>query len=220
MDIRAPVLRTDYLVKPCTGFEGLRLLAAGPLIEVVLAVKNAIESGSLDPILVFDDTTGRAVDFDLRGTKSDVIARLSTPSTVATASTISGRPAAEHDAAEPRGRGRPRLGVIGREVTLLPRQWEWLATQPGGASVVLRKLVDEAKRNNGGIQKRRAAQEAAYHFMSAMAGNMPGFEEATRALFANDRPRFEQQVSVWPEPVRAYATRLAFHGRADEQPES
>jgi hypothetical protein len=218
MDSRAPAVRTDYLVKPCTAFEGTRLLAAGPLIEVVLAVKNAIEGGSLSPVLVFDDTTGHAVDFDLRGTKSDVIARLSKPSIEATDSSISGRPSAKQDATEPRGRGRPRLGVIGREVTLLPRQWEWLATQPGGASVVLRKLVDEAKRNNGGIQKRRAAQEAAYHFMSAMAGDMPNFEEATRALFANDRPRFEQQMSVWPGPVRAYAQRLAFGGPADEQP--
>jgi hypothetical protein len=215
---REHIVRADYLVKPCTAFEGTRLLAAGPLIEVVLAIKNAIEGGTSSPVLVFDDTTGHSVDFDLRGTKSDVIARLSKSSIAATESTISGRSSADQDAAEPRGRGRPKLGVVGREVTLLPRQWEWLATQPGGASVVLRKLVDEAKRNNGGIQKRRDAQEAAYHFMSAMAGDMPGFEEAIRALFANDRPRFEQQVSIWPAPVRAYATRLAFGGPADEQP--
>jgi uncharacterized protein len=217
MDGRAPAVPTDYLVKPCTAFAGMQLLAAGPLIEVVLAVKNAMEDGSSSPVLVFDDTTGRAVDFDLRGTKSEVIARLSKRSISGTESTISERPSAEQDAAEPRGRGRPKLGVIGREVTLLPRQWEWLATQPGGASVVLRKLVDEAKRNNGGTQMRRAAQEAAYHFMAAMAGDMPGFEEATRALFANDRPRFEQQVSIWPGHVRAYATRLAFGGPAREQ---
>jgi hypothetical protein len=220
MSNTAVAVRTDYLVKPCAAFEGTRLLAAGPLIEVVLAVKNAIEGGSLGPVLVFDDTTGHAVDFDLRGSKSDVIARLSKPLMEASDSMMPGRPAAESDAPEPRGRGRPKLGVIGREVTLLPRQWEWLATQPGGASVVLRKLVDEAKRNNGGIHKRRAAQEAAYHFMSAMAGDMPGFEEAARALFADDRPRFEQRVSIWPEHVRAYAQRLAFGDCADGQPAS
>jgi hypothetical protein len=218
MDGHAPTVRTDYLAKPCTAFAGTHLLAAGPLIEVVLAVKTAIEGGSLAPVLIFDDATGRAVDFDLRGTKADVIARLPKPSISGTESAISGRPSAEPDAAEPRGRGRPKLGVIGREVTLLPRQWDWLGAQPGGASVVLRKLVDEAKRNNGGIQKMRAAHEAAYHFMAAMAGDMPGFEEATRALFANDRPRFEQQVSIWPGPVRAYAKRLAFGGSADDQP--
>jgi hypothetical protein len=207
MDTAMPSLATDYLLKPFTAFEGTRLLAAGPLVEVVLAVKNAIEGGPLQPVLAFDDATGRAVDFDLRGTKSDVIARLSKPSNFATESTAPVRPA---DPAEPRGRGRPRLGVIGREVTLLPRQWEWLATQPGGASVALRKLVDEARRNNGEAQRTRAAHEAAYHFMSALAGDMPGFEEATRALFANDRPRFEARVSVWPDHVRAYAKRLAF----------
>jgi hypothetical protein len=217
MNSQAPAVSTDYLAKPCTAFEGTRLLAAGPLIEVLLAVKNAIEGGSAGAVLIFDDTTGQATDFDLRGTKSDVIARLSKPPIAATESTVSARPSAEPEAFEPRGRGRPRLGVIGREVTLLPRQWEWLATQPGGASVVLRKLVDEAKRNNGGIRKQRAAQEAAYHFMSAMAGNMPGFEEATRALFANDRPRFERQVSIWPEHVRAYAQRLAFGDPVDGQ---
>jgi hypothetical protein len=218
MASRAPAISTDYLVRPCTAFAATQLLASGPLVEVVLAVKNAIEGGALDPILVFDDTTGQAVDFDLRGTKSDVIARLSKPSISGTESAISARPSVEQDATEPRGRGRPKLGVIGREVTLLPRQWEWLGTQPGGASVVLRKLVDEAKRNNGGIHKRRAAQEAAYHFMAAMAGDMPGFEEAARALFANDRARFEHQVSIWPGAVRAYATRLAFGEPANEPP--
>jgi hypothetical protein len=217
MESRPPAVRADYLVKPCTAFAGTQLLAAGPLIEVVLAVKNAIEGGSLAPVLIFDDTTGRAVDFDLRGTKADVIARLSKPSISGTESAVAGHSSAGPEAAEPRGRGRPKLGVIGREVTLLPRQWEWLATQPGGASVVLRKLVDEAKRNNGGIHRMRAAQEAAYHFMSALAGDMPGFEEATRALFANDRSRFEQQVSGWPGPVRAYAARLAYGSPADER---
>jgi hypothetical protein len=105
--------------------------------------------------------------------------------------------------------------VIGREVTLLPRQWEWLETQPGGASVTLRKLVEEARRTGGAMHRTRAAQERAYHFMSAMAGDRPGFEEATRALFANDRLRFGQQMSSWPEDVRTYATRLAFDGPAD-----
>jgi uncharacterized protein len=207
MDPPTRSVATDYLLRPFTAFEGTRLLAAGPLVEVVLAVKNSIEGGTSQPVLAFDDATGRSVDFDLRGTKSDVIARLSRPPISTAASPTSVRPA---DPAEPRGRGRPRLGVIGREVTLLPRQWEWLAAQPGGASVALRKLVDAARRNNGEVQRTRAAHEAAYHFMSALAGDMPGFEEATRALFANDRPRFEARVSAWPDHVRAYAKRLAF----------
>jgi uncharacterized protein len=208
---------TERLSKPCTAFEGDRLLASGPLIEVALAVKNASDRGGPAPILVFDDTTGRVIDFDLRGTKADVVARLSKASAEGAehAKRTSASTASDLPAGESRGRGRPKLGVVGREVTLLPRQWEWLAAQPGGASVALRRLVDEAKRSAGTAPRMRASQEAAYHFMSAMAGNLPGFEEAARALFANDRRGFDQRVSNWPEDVRAHATRLAFDGPAD-----
>lgn len=210
---------TEHLSKPCTAFEGSRLLLSGLLVEVALAVKAATERGAQEPLLTFDDTTGRVVDFDLRGSKADIVERLShVPAGAAPASPrrspapVAADPAEE--AGEPRGRGRPRLGVIGREVTLLPRHWDWLAAQPGGPSVTLRKLVEEARRGGGATQKLRAAQERAYHFMSAMAGNLPGFEEATRALFANDRPRFAQETSAWPPDVRAYATGLAFGAAA------
>ncbi|WP_188590115.1 DUF2239 family protein, partial [Achromobacter denitrificans] len=102
------------------------------------------------------------------------------------------------------------LGVVAREVTLLPRHWDWLAAQPGGASVVLRKLVEQARRDNESADRRRQRQEAAYRFMSAMAGNLPGFEEATRALYAEDRERFAAQVASWPQDVRGYALGLAW----------
>lgn len=207
---------TEHLAKPCTAFEGSRLLLSGPLVEVVLAVKGAAERGSSEPVLIFDDATGCALDFDLRGSKADIIGRLSQPPAPGQERARAPRPAvsgaSKTSAGEARGRGRPKLGVVGREVTLLPRQWEWLAAQPGGASVALRKLVDDARRAGGAAQKMRAAQEAAYHVMSALAGNLSGFEEATRALFANDRGRFEQEVSDWPGDVRAYAMRLAFGG--------
>jgi len=182
----------EQFSRPCTAFEGSSLLCSGPLIEVALAVKNATQEAA-QPILIFDDATGESMDFDLRGSKAEIIARLSQP------------PA---NAAEARGRGRPRLGVVGREVTLLPRHWEWLNAQPGGASVALRKLIEQARR--GDQHRMRAAQEVAYRFMSAMAGDFPGFEEAARALFANDHMRFEQQIAGWPQDVRAYAAQLAF----------
>ena len=105
--------------------------------------------------------------------------------------------------------------MIAKEVTLLPRHWDWLNVQPGGASVALRKLVDEARKTRGDRDRVRAAQEAAYRFMSAIAGNLPGFEEATRALFAYDRRSFTHLVANWPEDVRSYAVRLAF---ADQGP--
>lgn len=186
-----------------TGFQGHRRLTSGPLHVVALAVKLAAEHGSTKPILVFDDSTGRSIDIDVRGSDEEVLARHAA--------------ALAHDAGDRgtisdarRGRGRPKLGVVAREVTLLPRHWEWLESQPGGASVTLRKLVEEARRANGERDKTRARHERAYHFMSAMAGNMPGFEEATRALFANDHAKFDEQIAEWPGDVRNYATQLAF----------
>jgi hypothetical protein len=146
--------------------------------------------------LVFDDATGSQVDLDSRGTPEEISVR------------YPGEPTAEA-----RGPGRPRLGVMAKEVTLLPRHWDWLSGQPGGASVALRKLVDQARKTSGDSDRVRAAQEAAYRFMSAIAGNLPGFEEAARALFAYDRRRFAEIIAGWPEDIRDYAIRLAFADR-------
>ena len=182
----------------CTAFKGPFLLKSGSRAEVALAMKH---SGDLHTILVFDDATGRVIDFNVRGSDEDVIARYAaeTPSAVAS----------DDEGPHPRGRGRPKLGVVAREVTLLPRHWEWLASQPGGASVVLRRLVEQERRVGGAKQQRRAAQEAAYKFMSALAGDFPGYEEATRALFADNRRRFEEQIADWPVDIRRYAIKLA-----------
>ena len=196
---------TDRLSLPCIAFEGSQQLFSGPLVDVVLAVKAALDRGSAEPILIFAEATGRVFDVDLRGTTADIVRRLSKPQPSAAATTEQ-----EPASAEPRGRGRPRLGVIGREVTLLPRHWEWLAAQPGGASVALRRLVDEARRSGGEAEKQRTAREAAYRFMSTMAGNLAGFEEAARALFAGDRTRFERQMAKWPKDVRRHVLYLAY----------
>jgi hypothetical protein len=104
--------------------------------------------------------------------------------------------------------------VVAREVTLLPRHWEWLGAQPGGASVALRKLVDEARRASGDKDRERQARDAAYHFMSTMAGNLPQFEEASRALFADDRRRFTGLIADWPVDVRDHIVKLAYSDRA------
>jgi len=112
----------------------------------------------------------------------------------------------------PRGPGRPKLGVIAREVTLLPRHWDWLNGQPGGASVALRKLVEEARRVNEGKDRLRRTQEATYRFMSAMAGNLPDFEEATRALLANNHDHLLEFVQTWPEDIREHLIRLMRQG--------
>jgi hypothetical protein len=194
-------------LRPCTAFAGSALLATGPLAEIALAVKHAMDRGTTAPLLTFDDATGGVVDLDLRGSAADIVARLGQPGGSGTGPREA--PTERPPAQEARSRGRPRLGVIAREVTLLPRHWDWLSAQAGGASVTLRRLVEAAQRGDGGRRQRRAAQEAAYRFMAAMAGDLPGFEEAARALFAGDRQRFERLVADWPDAVRAYAGRLA-----------
>jgi hypothetical protein len=191
-----------------TAFTGHRRLASGPLAEVTLAVLKASKAAT-EPILVFDDANGRPIDLDLHGTERDIVARL--PSPAANFETSDD----EAVVSEPRGRGRPKLGVVAREVTLLPRHWEWLGTQPGGASVALRKLVEQARRAGGDRDRHRAARDAAYHFMSAMAGDRPGFEEASRALFADDHRRFGELIAAWPADIRDHIVKLAFGGRVD-----
>lgn len=191
--------------KTFTAFQGQHRMASGPAGEVALVVKR-MASRPDEPIIIFEDATGRSIDFDLRGGDREVLARL--------AKLIP--PPVEETAApsEPRGRGRPKLGVVAREVTLLPRHWEWLNAQPGGASVALRKLVDEARRASGDKDRERQAREAAYHFMSTMAGNLPQFEEASRALFADDRRRFSGLIADWPTDVRDHIVKLAYSDRA------
>ena len=193
------------MVENFTAFAGQRRLANGPITIVALAVKRA-EPRASEPLLIFSDATGRAVDFDLRGSEQDVLARLAKLAPAASAD--AGQPS------EPRGRGRPKLGVVAREVTLLPRHWEWLSAQPGGASVALRKLVDDARRASGDRDRARLARDTAYHFMSAMAGNLAHFEEAARALFADDRRRFTSLIADWPADIRDHVVKLAFGDRA------
>jgi hypothetical protein len=177
-----------------TAFEGERRLAAGAPWDVALAVKAALDVESMRSVLTFDDKTGRIIDFDLRGSDEELVARL--------------KPAADI-APEPRSPGRPKLGVVAREVTLLPRHWEWLAAQPGGASVALRKLVDAARAENGGGAQLQQAQEAADRFMSAMLGDQPGYEEAARALYAGDGVRFHELIERWPVDLRDHVKHLA-----------
>ena len=192
-----------------TAFIGQQQLASGRLAEVALAVTKASRSAAEASILIFDDANGRPLDLDLRGSERDIVARLPQPA--------SNPPLSAEDppVPEPRGRGRPRLGVVAREVTLLPRHWEWLGEQPGGASVALRKLVEAARRSSGDLDRSRAARDAAYHFMSAMAGNLPGFEEASRALFADHRRQFVALIAGWPGDIRDHVVKLAFSDRAE-----
>lgn len=173
-----------------TAFADDKVVAAGELRAVVSRVKKQTDRGKAEGVLFFDDRDGRQIDFDLRGTAEEVLAR-AIPE------------------APPQGRGRPKLGVTSREVTLLPRHWEWLERQPQGASGALRRLVEEARKREPDEDLKRAAREAAHRFMTAMAGNRPGYEEALRSLYAKDREGFERRIERWPADVRKHASKLA-----------
>jgi uncharacterized protein len=190
---------TPESAAPFIAFEADRSIASGDLPEVVRAAKTTLDRRKDASILIFDGATGGPVDIDFRGQLADVLARLPSPAGTAEDAATPG----------PRGPGRPKLGVVAREVTLLPRHWEWLAQQSGGASVALRRLVDQARRGTEDKDRIRRAQEAAYRFTSAMAGNRPNFEDAIRALFAGDAARFEKLIAGWPADIRNYASRLA-----------
>jgi hypothetical protein len=191
-----------------TAFDGWKRIASGSLETNVLAVKRAAESGSLGPLLIFDDRTGCVQEVDIRGTDAETLARLPRESPNAELSESESVEGPRSSLQRP-GRGRPKLGVTAREVTLLPRHWDWLSAQPGGASVALRKLVEEGKRRAANREDSRRAQERAYQFMSTIAGDMAGFEESTRALFAGDSDKFRQLTAGWPGDVRDYALGLA-----------
>jgi len=175
--------------KTYTAFVGTDRLASGTRDEVLAALKARFDRDPAALTLTFEDQTGMQVDFDLRGMLADVQARYrQAPARV--------------------GPGRPKLGVVAREVSLLPRHWEWLEQQSTGASAAIRRLVDEARKRDPGEQHVRLAIEAAGRFLSAMAGNLPGYEEATRALYARRREQFDNLVRDWPEDIRLHAQRL------------
>lgn len=193
-------------------FEGQRRLALGSLAEVAAETKRVQDRGARGAILVFDARNAQLIELDLRGTVEDVLRRLP-PAPVVASSEQSDAARNEAEGAgsgtESKGRGRPKLGVVPREVTLLPRHWEWLNSQPGGASVALRKLVEEARKVHARRDEVRVAREVSYRFMSAIASHIESFEEAARTLFAGDRDGFGQVLADWPKDVREHLLTLA-----------
>jgi len=190
-------------VQTFTAFAGPRRIASG----AIEAVAQALAADGERSTLIFDDTTGQPVELDLRHGPEHAAADFHARTA----------PAAELPPTH-RGRGRPRLGVVAREVTLLPRHWDWLAGQPGGASATLRRLVEEARRTGANADRARKAQEALYRVMFVLAGDAPGFEDASRALFANDDSRLDAILGNWPTDVAAYLAQLATVARAARPP--
>lgn len=168
-----------------TAFAAERLVQRGPLAEVLAAIKLGHLDDQAAQLLIFENETGREVDFDLRGSLDEVLERVNLRNA-------------------PKAAGRPRLGVESREVTLLPRHWAWLELQPSGASAALRRLVDGATKRAHREQVSPAKRDAAYRVMAVLAGNRRGFEEAARALFAEDLGRFRSLTAKWPQDIRAH----------------
>ncbi len=207
----------------CTAFLGFRCIISAPAIEVGLLLINQLESGEQGNILCFNDATGKLFDFDFSRGKNGLIAELaarghagltiSPDNAVITDITDHNNTDDENSAHEEqqpsRGRGRPKLGVVSKEVTLLPRHWEWLNAQPAGASATLRRLVEQARKASGVKSRKDQAVEAAYHFIHAIAGELTGFDEVIRALFAHDDDQFKRLIAEWPKDVQDYAIQLA-----------
>jgi hypothetical protein len=189
-----------------TAFQGKALLRHGRLAEVITAIKSISSEAHPEGVLIFDNASGGVVDVDFRGSADEVVARLPAEAEA--------QPEPAEEA--PRGPGRPRLGVVAKEVTLLPRHWEWLSAQTGGASVALRKLVEEARRASTERDRLRVAQQRAYRFMSAMLANEAGLEEAERALFAGKREAFQNLSEPWPIDLRDHVRSLAAEAFAVE----
>lgn len=178
------------LPESVSAFSGQRLIASGSPVDVALTLRTKQQHGAL----IFNDATGSQLDLNLSGSDAEVSARYAKK--------------AEEESTPP-ARGRPKLGVVGREVTLLPRHWLWLEQQRGGASAALRRLVEAARKDSEGDDDVRAAQDAANRFLSALVGDQAGFEEATRALYARDREAFIEHTQVLSSDVRDYVFRLA-----------
>ncbi|HEY3382411.1 MAG TPA: DUF2239 family protein [Vicinamibacterales bacterium] len=187
------------LERTYTAFAGDTLVASADVKSMLVRTKKYLDRTGDDRILIFDDHTGAQVDFDFRGTADDVLERLSSHPLFR---------ARERPPAERSGPGRPKLGVLSREVSLLPRHWDWLEQQPNGISAALRRLVDEARKREPASDRARGVRHAASRFMTAMAGNLAGFEEASRALFANDVGRMKALTHGWPRDVRKHLWRL------------
>lgn len=178
----------------CIAFDGQKRLASGTVADVARAAKQALDAGIAGPLLILDEHSSRPLEIDFRGSVDDVLARLAPDAATEPAS---------------RGPGRPKLGVVPREVTLLPRHWDWLAQQPGGASAVLRRLVEQSIRQGGAKERARQAVDSVDRFMRVMAGDAPGYEEASRAFYRGERKNFHALIGHWPADVRTHLQQLA-----------
>ena len=171
-------------------FYGNQQVAVGELTDMLtkttIFLKEKQTTGTdTEPLLIFNEQNGSQIDFDFRGSLEEILERALPKQ-------------------KKRRAGRPKLGVISREITLLPRHWEWLESQTKSASASLRLLVEEAMKREGGEAKIKKNIAVTDRIMMVMAGNLTYFEEASRALNARNVERFEECVSTWPDDIKIY----------------
>lgn len=172
-----------------SAFSGDTLVFGGELRPLLSHLKGLLDAEPRRELLIFEDDSGKQVEFDFRGSLDEVLAREAPP---------------------PRtGPGRPKLGVISREISLLPRHWEWLERQPSGISAALRRLVEAEMKRDPERQRALQARAATGRVMTTLAGNRENFEEALRALYAGEGARFRQLVRGWPSDIKKHLLRLA-----------
>ncbi len=188
-------IETNEITNTYTAFLESKIFAKGSLKDLVLKIKKHLGKNENNSILIFSDSTGNTLDFNFKGSETEILKRLEM--------FVSQKPD------EYSGPGRPKLGVISREVSLLPRHWEWLAAQSGGASVTIRRLIDESRKKSSTGESVKQVQEKTYKFLSVVAGDFEGYEEALRALYKRDREKFLKQMEKWPKDIQGYAMRLS-----------
>ena len=179
-----------------TAFEGFQICAHGSLDSVAISIKQRLKKDPTTQFLIFSNSSGKQMDLDLSGSQKVILERLK----IYQASHFS--PAT--------GPGRPKLGVISREVSLLPQHWEWLSNQSGGASATIRRLVDEKIKEPVSAENQiKQAQEVVYRVLSSLAGNLPNYEDVIRFLYRRDKKSFRNAMSDWPKDVVSHTMALS-----------
>lgn len=188
-------------IQSILAFRDQTLLGAGPVVDVARVLQSLMAQGEAPNFLLFNAATGQQIDIELAADIAYIEQRYAPESNL-----NDGVGAAD---GLRKSRGRPKLGVVGREVTLLPRHWEWLDHQRGGASAALRRLIDGERKSKVNEDRVRQAQDSTNRFIYAMAGNLEGFEEAVRSLYAGDKAGFLHHIRSWPTDIRQCATTFA-----------
>ena len=179
--------------KKYSAIQDQNLIVMGELPVVLKEIKLFLDQGGCEPVLIFDHTDGRQWDFNFQGTLEEVLSRAIVP---------------EDDNCNKPGPGRPRLGIVSREVTLLPRHWDWLEQQPGKASGTLRRLVEDAMKHPSDDFIIRQKQEALGRIISSVGGNLIGFEDFLRILHRKEWNKVEEVIKEWPLGIKKIITTI------------